>query len=168
LPVPPDELAPLPRERVGAVLDYRAPRRGRFDGAHFPVDVTEVRLNGESRARLDNVAHSATGKHVGEVVPRARLAKQQHDAGAVTAPSLDRVCILEHEGHAPIFGREHRRPRRAREVNPSVKPRPVAALGKPSAPTLHGSAARSWEHTCHPGQPAEVRPQSALNVHAHV
>lgn len=144
MPVPPDKLAPLPRERVGAVLDYRAPRRGRFHGAHFPVDVTQLRLNGEGRARLHDVPLPAPGKHVGEVVPRSRLAEQQHHAGAVTAPSLDRVCILEHEGHAPIFGREHRRPGRACEVNPSVKPRAGAALGKPRAPTLHGSAARSW------------------------
>jgi hypothetical protein len=130
--------------------------------------MTEVRLNGEGRARLHDVPLPAPGEHVGEVVPRPRFAEQQNDAGTVTAPAFDRVCILEHEGHAPILGREDRRPGRACEVHARMEPRPVASLGEPRAPTLHGSAARSWEHTCHPGQPAEVRPQSALNVHAHV
>lgn len=168
MPVPPDKLAPLPRKRVGAVLDYRAPRCGRFHGAHFPVDVTQLRLNGEGRARLHDVPLPAPGKHVGEVVPRTRVAEQQHNAGAVTAPAFDRVCILEHEGHAPILGREHGRSGRACEVHARMEPRPVASLGKPRAPTLHGSAARSWQNACHPGQPAEVSPHVALNVHAHV
>lgn len=132
------------------------------------MNVTEVRLNRERCARLNNVPFPAPGEDVGKVVPRARLAEQQHDAGTVTAPAFDGVCILENERHAPILGREHRRPGRAREVNPGMEPRPVAALGKPRAPTLHGSAARSWENACHPGQPADVRPQSALTVHAHV
>lgn len=168
MPVPADKLAPLPRERVGAVFDYRAPRCRRFHGANFPVDVTQVRLNGEGRARLDNVALGAAGDHVGEVVPRARLAEQQHDAGTVTAPTFDGVCILENERDAPVLGRKHGRSGRAREVHARMKPRPVAALSEPRAPTLYGSAARSWKDACHRGQPADVRPQSALTVHAHV
>ena len=132
------------------------------------MDVTQVRLNGEGRARLDNVALGAAGEHVREVVPRARLAKQQHDARAVSAPTCDGVCIFQNKRHAPILGREHGRPGRAREVNASVQSRPVRALGKPSAPTLHGSAAGHWQDACHPGQPADVSPHNALNVHAHV
>jgi hypothetical protein len=58
------------------------------------VDVTQVRLNGEGCARLDDVALGAAREHVGEVVPCARFAQQQHDARAVTAPTFDGVCIF--------------------------------------------------------------------------
>jgi hypothetical protein len=141
---PTDKLAALPRKRVGAVLDNRAPRRWHPHGSDFPVNVSKLGLNGKGRARLDDVALGAAGEHVGEVVPRARLAKQQHNPWSVPAPPIDGVCIFEHERHAPILGREHGRPGRAREVNASVQSRPVRALGKPSALTLHGSAAGHW------------------------
>lgn len=132
------------------------------------MDVTEVRLNGEGRARLHDVPLPAPREHVGEVVPRPRFAEQQNDAGTVTAPAFDGVCIFENKRNAPALGREHGRSRRACEVHARMEPRPVASLGKPRAPTLHGSAARSWQDACHPGQPAEVSPHVALNVHAHV
>jgi hypothetical protein len=84
------------------------------------MNVSKLGLNGKGRARLDDVALGAAGEHVREVVPRARLAEQQHDAWTVTAPTLDGVCIFEHERHAPILGRKHGRPGRSREVHASV------------------------------------------------
>lgn len=132
------------------------------------MHVPQLGLDGELSARLDDVSRSAAWNDVRQVMKRTRLAEQQHDAGTVPAPAFDGVCILENERDAPVLGRKHGRSGRAREVHARMKPRPVAALSEPRAPTLYGSAARSWKDACHPGQPADVRPQSALTVHAHV
>lgn len=112
-PVPADQLAPLPRKRVGAVLDDRAPCRRHGHRAHFPMDVAQLGLHGELRARLNDVALATLRDDVREVVKSAALAVQEHDARAVASPAFHCVRVRQNKRNASRLGRDDGRSGRA-------------------------------------------------------